>query len=346
MAGAPRARPQARPQTIADVAARAGVSLATVSRVMNGNATVDVGLAERVRAAAAELGYSASPLARSLASGRTSTIAVLVPDLENPTFQGVLRGLNRAAVRDGYHVMVADTTESLREERVLAVETRRRCDGLVLVAPRMPDDELRSLLAQLEPVVLVNRDVGVPEVPVVAADYRTALAELLELVHDQGHRSLVFLAGTPQSASNAQRLEAVRSFLDGHPDAAVEVLPCGVTFADGYGAVERVRGSGATAVLAFNDLVAMGLLSGLHEQGVRVPEDLSVVGFDDIPFARYLVPPLTTAAVPVVELGEQAWRRMHDLLDQRPAGPPVVLRPRVERRGSAGLVPVDRVVPR
>jgi LacI family transcriptional regulator len=334
----PQARTQARPQTIADVAARAGVSLATVSRVMNGNATVDPGLADRVRAAAAELGYSASPLARSLASGRTSTIAVLVPDLENPTFQGVLRGLNRAAVRDGYHVMVADTTESLREERVLAVETRRRCDGLVLVAPRMPDEELRTLLGRLEPVVLVNRDVGVPGVPLVAADYGSALAELLELVHAQGHRSLVFLAGAPQSASNAQRLQAVRGFLDTHADATVAVLPCGVTFADGYAAVDRVRGSGATAVLAFNDLVAMGLLSGLHEQGVRVPAELSVVGFDDIPFARYLVPPLTTAAVPVVELGEEAWRRMRDLLDQRPAGPPVVLRPRVERRGSAGPV--------
>lgn len=338
MAGAPRARPQ----TIADVAAKAGVSLATVSRVMNGNASVDAGLAERVRTAADELGYSASPLARSLASGRTSTIAVLVPDLENPTFQGVLRGLNRAAVRDGYHVMVADTTESLREERVLAVETRRRCDGLVLVAPRMPDDELRSLLGQLEPVVLVNRDVGVADVPVVAADYRGALAELLALVHSLGHRSLVFLAGAPQSASNAQRLEAVRAFLDEHADASVSVLPCGVTFADGYAAVDRVRESRATAVLAFNDLVAMGLLSGLHAQGVRVPEDLSVVGFDDIPFARYLLPPLTTAAVPVVELGEQAWRRMHDLLEHRPLGEPVVLRPRVEQRGSAAAVPAGR----
>ena len=335
MAGAPRARPQ----TIADVAARAGVSLATVSRVMNGNASVDPTLADRVRVAATELGYSASPLARSLASGRTGTIAVLVPDLENPTFQGVLRGLNRAATRDGYHVMVADTTESLQEERVLAVETRRRCDGLVLVAPRMPDEELRPLLGRLEPVVLVNRDVGVPDVPVVAADYRSALVELLGLVRDHGHRSLVFLAGAPQSASNAQRLDAVRAFLDAHADVSVTVLPCGVTFADGYDAVARVRDAGATAVLAFNDLVAMGLLNGLHEQGVRVPDDLSVVGFDDIPFARYLVPPLTTAAVPVVELGEQAWRRMRGLLDGRPPEPAVVLRPRLERRGSAGPVP-------
>ena len=174
------AEPQARPQTIADVAARAGVSLATVSRVMNGNASVDQALAERVRAAAEELNYSASPLARSLVLGKTNTVAVVVPDLENPTFHGVLRGLSRAAARDGYHVLIADSAESAREERILAVETRRRCDGLVLCAPRMAEKDLRPLLDELKPVVLVNRDVGSPSTPVVAADYRTALIELLE----------------------------------------------------------------------------------------------------------------------------------------------------------------------
>ena len=103
-----------------------------------------------------------------------------------------------------------------------------------------------------------------------------------------------------------------------------------------------MRDSAATGVLAFNDLVAMGLMSGLHERGIRVPEELSVVGFDDIPFARYLVPPLTTAAVPVVELGEHAWRQMWDLLNQRSPGHAVFLQPRIERRGSAGPVPAGR----
>lgn len=338
MAGAP----QVRPQTIADVAALARVSLATVSRVMNGNSSVDEGLAERVRAAAEQLNYRASPLARGLVLGKTSTIAVLVPDLENPTFQGVLRGIGRAAARDGYHVMFADSAESLEEERILAVETRRRCDGLVLCAPRLPDAELRPLLQRLAPVVLVNRDVPGSGVPVVAADYEAGLAELLELLYGFGHRSLVFLAGAFRSASNAQRLAAVRGFLDAHPDATVAVLPCGVTFADGYDAVSRVRDSEATGVLAFNDLVAMGLMSGLHELGVRVPDEISVVGFDDIPFARYLVPPLTTASVPVVDLGEHAWQRLWDLLNQRSSGEPLVLPPGLERRGSAGPVPAGR----
>ena len=106
---------RARPPTIADVASRAGVSPATVSRVMNGNTSVDQALADRVRAAAQELRYSASPLARSLVLGKTGTVAVVVPDLENPTFQGVLRGLSRAAAHDGYHVLIADSAESITD---------------------------------------------------------------------------------------------------------------------------------------------------------------------------------------------------------------------------------------
>jgi LacI family transcriptional regulator len=328
---------------IADVAARAGVSLSTVSRVINGNARVDEALAAKVRAAARELNYSANPLARSLVLGRTNTVAVVVPDLENPTFHGVLRGISRAAVQEGYHILVADSVESVDDERVLAVETRRRCDGIVLCAPRMPEQDLRTLLDDLQPVVLVNREVEASGSPVVAADYRAGLAELLELLYADGHRSIVFLAGAPQSASNTRRLAAVRAFLEERPDAQVRVLPCGVNFADGHDVADQVIASGATGVLAFNDLVAMGLMSALGERGVRVPDDISVAGFDDIPFARYLTPPLTTASVPVTELGEQAWHRMADLLASRTPGDAIYFRPRIQQRGSTGPAPAASI---
>ena len=333
-------RPQERSRTIADVAARAGVSLSTVSRVINGTARVDEALAAKVRAAADELEYTASPLARSLVLGRTNTVAVVVPDLENPTFHGVLRGLSHAAARDGYHVLVADSAESVEEEQILAVETRRRCDGIVLCAPRMPEEDLRRLLAQLGPVVLVNREARGSDTPAVTADYRSGLTDLLELLRTDGHRRLLYLAGAPQSASNLQRLAALRDFGAEHPEVGIEVVPCGVNFVDGHDTVVRVLESGATGVLAFNDLVAMGLMSALGERGLRVPDDLSVTGFDDIPFARYLTPPLTTASVPVAELGEQAWHRMADLLGSRAPGHTIVFRPRLEQRGSTGPAPV------
>ena len=173
----------------------------------------------------------------------------------------------------------------------------------------------------------------------VTADYRFGLIGLLDLLYADGHRSLMFLAGAPQSASNTRRLAALESFLAAHPDLGVQIRACGVNFADGYDAAEAIAVSGVTGVLAFNDLVAMGLISALTEAGIAIPGAVSVVGFDDIPFARYVTPPLTTAAVPVSELGEQAWLRMWDLLSDRPPRPTLVLSPHIVRRGSTGPAP-------
>jgi len=324
--------------TIADVAARAGVSLATVSRTLNGNPTVDPVLAERVHAAAAALEYTASPLARSLVLGRTQTIAVVVPDLGNPTFQEILRGLNTAAERDGYHVLIADSVENVSAERVLSTQARRRTDGLILCAPRMPQAELDALLPQLSPVVLVNRESDAA-VPVIRADYGPALAAMLAHVYDLGHRHLLYLAGVEGSASNALRLAAIADFRRVHSDVTIDELPCGVDFDTGAQAADAVLASEATAVLAFNDLVAMGLMSTVERRGTRVPGDLSIAGFDDIPFARYTTPPLTTAAVPASELGVQAWARMRELLEGTEPGHPLIVLPELTIRGTTGPAP-------
>lgn len=326
--------------TITDVARAAGVSLSTVSRVMNGNPSVDAALADRVRAVAEELGYSANPLARSLVLGRTQTIAIVIPDLSNPTFQAILRGLSRAAADDGYHVLIADSAEQVDTERALATTTRRRTDGVILCAPRLPSSELAALLPTLSPVVVVNRP---PQeaAPTVAADYRSAMAELVAHLHGLGHRRLVFLSGVTGSASGAARREALDEARVAHPDLEILEEPSGVDFDSGAAAADAVLASGATAVLAFNDLVAMGLLSAVAERGVRVPEDLSVVGFDDIPFARYTTPPLTTAAVPAAELGRRAWDAMSALLAGDPAPASSVLTPEVVLRASTAAPPAS-----
>ncbi|MDY0908439.1 LacI family DNA-binding transcriptional regulator [Microbacterium sp. CFBP9034] len=324
--------------TIADVAAQAGVSLSTVSRALNGNPTVDPALAERVREAAASLDYRASPLARSLVLGRTQTISVVVPDLGNPTFQEVLRGLSRAAAADQYHVLIADSAESVDEERLLAVETRRRTDGIILCAPRLPQDELERLAAGIGPIVLINRSAG-DGVPTVRADYGAALGDELTHLYGLGHRRIVFLAGIARSVANAARLEAIADFRASHDDVEITELPGGVDFDAGAAAAPAVLASGATAVLAFNDLVAMGLQSAVQASGCRVPADLSIVGFDDIPFARHTTPPLTTAAVPAAELGARAWAQLRLLLDGEEPGPPLSLRPQLTVRGSTGPVP-------
>ncbi|WP_424447120.1 LacI family DNA-binding transcriptional regulator [Microbacterium arborescens] len=328
--------------TITDVAAHAGVSLATVSRVMNGNATVDPVLAERVRASATQLGYSANPLARSLVLGRTQTISVVVPDLANPTFQGMLRALSRVAVADGYHVLIADSDEQVEEERILALESRRRSDGLILCAPRMSDDQLAEVVAQVAPVVLVNRT---GDAPSVGADYRTPLRAIIDHLHGQGHRRFAYLAGAARSASSSQRLRALDDARRELAGCEIVEIPAGVDFASGAGALDDVLASGATAVLAFNDLSAMGLLSAATERRIPVPGRLSIAGFDDIPFARYTSPALTTAAVPMAELGARAWSALHDLMQGRTPEGAATVTPEVILRGSTGAPPASAAAP-
>ena len=321
--------------TIVDVAREAGVSLATVSRVMNDNATVDPARAERVRAAAAALGYTANPLARSLVLGRTQTISVVVPDLANPTFQAILRGLSRGADDDGYHVLVADTAERVERESEVATTTRRRTDGVVLCAPRMPQAELDALLGSLGPAVVINRPD--PQLaPTVGADYRAATTDLLAHLYGLGHRRIAFVTGAAGSASLSARRAGLAAARAEHPDLDLVEVTGGVDFSAGAACADAVLATGATAVLAFNDLVAMGLLSAAGERGVRVPHDLSIVGFDDIPFATYTTPPLTTVAVPAVELGRQAWAAMHALLAGEEPAPSLVLTPELIVRGSSG----------
>ncbi|HKU23822.1 MAG TPA: LacI family DNA-binding transcriptional regulator [Candidatus Sulfotelmatobacter sp.] len=322
---------------IADVAVKAGVSHATVSRVINDNFTVDPEIAARVRAVAAELKYQPNPVGRSLALGKTDTIGIVVPDLASPTYQGVVRGLSRAAAQDGYRVLLVDSFELSSDEAILAGEARRRCDGLILCAPRMSAAELEEIVPSLNPLVLVNRTTLAPEVPSLVVDYGQGVQDLAGHLLEHGHTQLAFLAGPHRSPSNRLRLQSLEVFEAAYPQVDVRILEGGSDFETGHGAVDAVMDSGATGILAFNDLVAMGLMSALHERGVNVPGDISVTGFDDIPFARYTTPTLTTAAVPITELGRQAWHQLRALIRKEVSPAPVNrYQPRLEIRASSG----------
>ncbi|UFU05850.1 LacI family DNA-binding transcriptional regulator [Ruania halotolerans] len=325
-----------RVPTIAEVAREAGVSRATVSRVMNGRSTVDPDLASRVREVAAGLNYSPSRVARGLSLGRTQTVGLLVPDLGNPMFQQVLRGANQAATRAGYRILVADSIEEPHREAELAIEARRRCDALILCSPRMPEDELAQVLASTHPVVLVNREPQGTGAPALSVDYAAGIRDLAEHLIGLGHERLLYLAGPASSASNAARVRSLDAVAAQYPHVCLTRADCGSMIDDGYRALDVVLGSGTTAVLAFNDLVAFGLLGKLNEAGVRVPEDLSVAGFDDIAFAKYATPSLTTMSVPQMDLGRHAWERLHQLLEGEPESPSLHLRPRLVARSSTG----------
>ncbi|TYL52726.1 LacI family DNA-binding transcriptional regulator [Agromyces mariniharenae] len=332
---------RSRATTIADVAAHAGVSQASVSRVLNGKQTVDPAIVQRVQASIATLGYSPSVAARSLVHGRNDTIAMVVPDLENPLFQGILKGLSLAAASDGYRVLVADTAERVDDEEATAIEARHRCDAIVLCAPRMPEQRLRRLVEQVAPVVVVNRPLPDADVPIIGVDYVRGIRDLVEHLLGLGHRHLAYVSGPATSASNAERLRGVEEAEQVHPDLRIDVVPGGSRLEDGYALAEAVLGArddGATAVIAFNDLVALGLMTRLRQLGVDVPGDLSIAGFDDVPMAGFATPSLTSMSVPRGEIGAQVWARLRTLIAGGPIEHSVLYRPRLEARESTGPV--------
>jgi LacI family transcriptional regulator len=319
--------------TITDVARRAGVSPATVSRVFNDQFRGQPDVAERVQRAAKELSYTPNHLARSFARGKTSAVGFLVPDLANPVFQAVLTGLSLAAGADGYRVLVADSAESIEDEPLLAGEIRRRCDALVLCAPRMADETLAQTVRDLAPVVLTNRSNTMIEAPTLSADSRTGFENIARHLYTLGHRRLAYVQG-PEGAANRNRLRGLEDFASSVQGVTVVRVAGGATSTSGMDAVDALMKTGATAAIAFNDLVGLGVVHGLIERGLRVPDDMSVTGFDDIPFARFMTPTLTTASVPHQLLGALAWSRLHALIEGRTPEHNVMFQPRLEIRRS------------
>ncbi|MCU1404908.1 MAG: LacI family transcriptional regulator [Glaciihabitans sp.] len=321
---------------IGDVARVAGVSKATVSRVMNSIRSVNPEIAAHVRAVAEQLNYVPSDTARSLSLGVTKTIGMIVPDLANPMFQQILHSLNRAAAGDGYQVLVADAQESAEAEPGLVLGIRRRSDAVVLCAPRMGPDRLAEVLLAVGPAVVINRQpVAGVSTPSISVDYAAGITALLDHLVGLGHRHLLFLSGPSQSASNRARQDGLAEFVAAHPDLRIDTVPCGSGLDDGYRAWEAVKENGATAVLAFNDIVAIGFMGRLREVGVNVPGDLTVVGFDDIDLARFASPPLTTMTVPQGLMGEAAWLQLLHQLEGKPTQRDTVFTPELVARESS-----------
>ncbi len=198
--------------------------------------------------------------------------------------------------------------------------------------------ELEELAPSLHPMVLVNRTIEAPDSPSVIVDYGKGIQDLAAHLAGLGHTKLTYVGGPASGASNALRLAGLEEFKLAHPDIELTYLRNGSTFEDGYESAESVLATGATGILAFNDLTAMGLLSSLNERGIDVPGEISVTGFDDIPFAHYTTPSLTTAAVAIVNVGEYAWQQMRDLLNGTDVTDSVqVFEPHLVVRGSTGV---------
>lgn len=295
--------------TITDVCAAAGVSAATVSRVLNGTAKVDAALAARVHDAVRELGYRPNAAAQGLARGEAGTVGVLVPDLANPYFADVLKAVSAAARAHGRRMVVTDSDEDAAVEHDLVEELLRSCDGVLLCSPRMDLAQLTELVARDRPIVLFNRVAAGLAVPSITADFVDGMAQLRRHLGAMGHRRVAYLSGPSGSWANSERLRALRA----DPDLDVAVVACGATGEHGYRAAAAALETAATAIVGYNDLVALGALAKLRELGVRVPDDVTVTGFDDISLDRVAHSDLTTVSGERHDMG----RRAAEMLEQR-----------------------------
>lgn len=293
--------------TIYDIAKEAGVSASTVSRVFSKPERVGAETAQRIRAAASALGYRINPLARALPTGRTGTLGLLLSDITNPVYFDLVRGAGRVASAEGYTLVLAESQEVPGLEAQAADRLLSLVDGLVLVGTRMEEEEVLRF-AERKPVLLVNRTIGsLPNVvPDVAPGIRAAVAHLGRY----NHRSIAFLSGPATSWMSTWRWEVVMNEAIDRGINVVEIGPNAPTFEGGAEALKRVRASGVTAVLTFNDVMAIGLLTACEEAGFGVPEELSIVGFDDIFAAEFTSPSLTTIRTPLGAAGEYAFGRL------------------------------------
>ena len=334
--------------TLRDVAALAGVHPATASRALNpatkGMTSEDT--AQRVLRAAEQLGYRPNAVARSLRTARSSSIGVVVPDLTNPLFPPIVRGIEGALAPHGYVLLIVNTDNNLvQEEQLVASLRSRSIDGLMLATARLRHPLLETLAAADLPVVLVNRhreDLPLPSVvPDDAAGIRLAVAHLAQL----GHRRIAHIAGPQDTSTGVARLRAFRAAAAEHGLARDDALVtcCGSwSEAGGARALRELLDSGVpfSAVIAGNDMLALGCYDVLAERGIRCPADLSVVGFNDMPFVDKVAPALTTVHIPHHALGAEAARLLLDqMADFRREERSVLMPVTLSVRGSTGPPP-------
>lgn len=289
--------------TIYDIAELAGVNPSTVSRALTKPGRISQKTEARIRAAAERLDFRFNPAARALPTGRNQTVAVVVADITNPVVFGIVRGAEQAAAASGYALVIAESQESGQAEAETIQRLVPSVDGVVLATTRLSDLRIRDI-ASRRPVVLLNR--AVDGVPSILPDVRKGVGELMDLLLDQGHRAIAYLSGPSTSWISERRWEEILGRALQAGIAAVEIGPNAPTIEGGADALPRVRAARSTAVIAFNDLMAIGLMRAASTSGVAIPDDLSVAGFDDIFGSEFIVPALTTVRSELEKAGELA----------------------------------------
>ena len=332
--------------TIADVARRAAVSTATVSRVLAGLGHATPETQARVLEAARELDYRPSAIARSLKRQSTQTFGLIVTDIENPYFPELVRVVEDAARAEGYAILLCNAADDPdREMFYLDLLVERRVDGLIIAASSLGERHGEWLAAAPLPVVLINTAAPDVDLPSIASDNRDGGRQSADHLLALGHRRFGYLMPPPRNADAPERLAGVRDRLEAVGLGDTVVVATGAPLVGGGEAamLELLdRAPRTTAVVAYNDLMAIGAMRALRRRGRRVPDDVSVVGFDDVALSAYVDPPLTTIAQSTAEMARWAVEQLIGAV-RDPNGltmaAVVRLQVRLRARGSSGPAP-------
>jgi LacI family transcriptional regulator len=319
--------------TLRDVARIAGVHPGTVSRALNPatEALVRDETVTRVRQVAEELGYRPNPLARGLKTNRTFTVGVIVPDIQNPLFPPIIRGLDDRLGEAGYTPLIANSdNDPARERNDFEAMRARAVDGFITATARLDHELLDEIASFGVPLVLVNRGLEDGSLPSATADDRAGVRRAVEHLVELGHRRIAHLAGPQGVSTGRRRFEGFRDAMEAAGlDPALVRFGRAFTEPEGMRLCEELLANGApvTAVVAGNDLMALGCYDVLAARGIQCPLDLSVVGFNDMPFAARFAPPLTTVRIPHYEIGVAAAQLLLDILNGERDGPADVVLP-------------------
>ena len=328
--------------TIKDVAREAHVSVASVSRVLNGHENVNEETRKRILAAVRRLRYMPNGAARSLITRRTETLGALLPDLYGEFFSELIRGIDIAARARGLHLLVSSSHGNADEAAVALRAMRGKVDGLLVMSPYANADFLERNLPPAVPTVLINTPHAPADCMTLGMDNQAGAYAMVEHLVGLGHRRIAFIAGPEDNFDARSRregyVEAMRTLL---PDQPLQILEGAFTDSSGHRAGQLLAKMTPRpdAVFAANDMTAIGCLSALHEAGLRVPEDIALAGFDDIPLARYITPTLSTVRVHIAELGEKAIEHLTQMIENPEAGPrgQEVLHAELVPRASSGI---------
>jgi DNA-binding LacI/PurR family transcriptional regulator len=321
------------PPTIYDVAHIAGVAPSTVSRALAKPGRVSFRTAEHIRKVAEEIGYRSATLARAISEQPTTLMAMIVADITNPVFHGMIRGAERTAAHAGYTTLVIETQESEHTEKEALNRVLPAVDGVILTSSRMSDASIREAAKQ-KPLVLLNRIMA--EIPSVASDNVKAMKKATEYLVGLGVRDITYLAGPEASWSNGMRWRGLREAGFELDLRVRRIGPNIPTMGGGRLAATKWLSSQTRGVIAYNDLLAIGFIQAVMLAGCRVRQDVCVVGFDNILDSSLVEPRLTTIAAPLVSLGSAAVNRLLKRSSHPEPEAPVLLPTRLVVRDSTG----------